>query len=41
MQINRGGETRKVSTASRVLTQNERRYSVAQQELLAIVFALD
>jgi hypothetical protein len=29
------------STASRVLTQTEGRYSVAEQELLAIVFELD
>jgi hypothetical protein len=41
MQTNRDGETHIVSTASRVLTQTERRYSVAEQELLAIVFALD
>jgi hypothetical protein len=41
MQTNRDGETHIVSTASRVLTQTQRRYSVAEQELLAIVFALD
>jgi hypothetical protein len=41
MQTNSNGETYTLSTASRVLTQTERRYSVAEQELLAIVFALD
>jgi hypothetical protein len=41
MQTNRDGETRIVSMASRVLTQTERRYAVAEQELLACVFALD
>jgi hypothetical protein len=41
MQTNREGETHIVSTASRVLTETERRYSVTEQELLAIVFALD
>jgi len=34
-------ETHIVSTASRMLTQTERRYSVAEQEILTIVFALD
>ena len=41
MQTNRDGETHTVSTASRVLTQTERRYSAADQELIATVFALD
>ena len=41
MQTNRDGETQIVSTASRELTQTGGRYSVAEQELLAIVFALD
>ena len=41
MQTNRYGETHIVSTASRVLTQTEDRYSVAERELLATVFALD
>ena len=41
MQTNRDGETHIVSTASRVLTQTERRYSVAELELLTTVFALD
>jgi hypothetical protein len=40
MQTNASGETFIVSTASRVLNPAERRYSVAEQELLAIVFAL-
>jgi hypothetical protein len=40
MQTNDEGETFIVSTASRVLNPIERRYSVAKQELLAIVFAL-
>ena len=40
MQTNREGETHIVSTASRVLTETERRFSVTEQELLAIVFAL-
>lgn len=39
IQTNRDGETHIVSTASQVLTQTERRYSFAEQELLAIVFA--
>jgi hypothetical protein len=37
----RDGETHIVSMASRVLTRTERRYSVAEQEMLSIVFALD
>jgi hypothetical protein len=41
MQTNREGETHIVSTASRVLTETEHRYSVTEQELLAIVFALE
>jgi len=41
MQTNRDGEKHIVFTVSRVLTQTERRYSFAEQELLAIVFALD
>jgi hypothetical protein len=41
MQNNKDGETHIGSTASRVLTQTERRYTVAEQELLAIVYALD
>ena len=40
MQTNEKGETRIVSTASRVLTLAERRYSTCEQELLAIVYAL-
>jgi hypothetical protein len=38
MQTNIDDETQIVSTASRVLTQTECRYSVAEQELLAIFF---
>jgi hypothetical protein len=41
MQTNREGETHVVSTASRVLTETERRYAVTEQELLTIVFSLD
>jgi hypothetical protein len=40
MQTKEGGETRIVSTASRVLTLAEQRYSTCEQELLAIVYAL-
>jgi hypothetical protein len=40
-QTDRNGEKNIVSTASRVLTSAERNYSVAEQELLAIVYALD
>jgi hypothetical protein len=36
MQIDRDGKTHLVSTASRVLTQTERRYTLAEKELLAI-----
>jgi hypothetical protein len=41
MQTDRDGKTHVVSTASRVLTQTERRYTVAEKELLAIVFSLE
>ena len=41
MQTNEDSETHTVSTASQVLTRTERRYSVAERELMAIVFALD
>jgi len=41
MQTNTDSETHTVSKASQVLTRTERRYSVAEQELMAIVFALD
>jgi hypothetical protein len=41
MQTNTQGETHLVSTASRVLSQTERLYSVAEQELLAIVYAIE
>jgi len=40
MQTKEDGETRIVSTASRVLTLAEQRYSTCEQELLAIVYAL-
>ena len=41
-QTNRDCETHTyTSTSSQVLTHTERRYSTAEQELLAIVFALD
>ncbi|KDQ71468.1 hypothetical protein L798_14128, partial [Zootermopsis nevadensis] len=40
-QTDKNGEKQIVSTASRVLTPTEQRYSVAEQELLAIVYALD
>jgi len=40
MQTQDKGETRIVSTPSRVLTLTERRYSTCEQELLAIVYAL-
>jgi transposase InsO family protein len=39
-QENDSGETLVVSTASRVLTPTERRYSTCEQELLAVVHAL-
>jgi hypothetical protein len=41
MQTDRAGKTHVVSTASRVLTQTERRYTAAEKELLAIVFSLE
>jgi hypothetical protein len=40
MRVNEDGETRIVSSASRVLTPAEQRYSTCEQELLAIVYAL-
>jgi hypothetical protein len=40
MQTKEDGETRIFSTASRVLTLAEQRYSTCEQELLAIVYAL-
>jgi hypothetical protein len=40
MQTDENGETHTVSTASRVLTATEQRYSTCEQELLAIVYAL-
>jgi len=40
MQATEDGETRIVSTASRVLSLAEQRYSTCEQELLAIVYAL-
>jgi hypothetical protein len=40
MQTKEGGETRIVSTASRVLTLAEERYSTCEQELPAVVYAL-
>jgi hypothetical protein len=39
-QTNEGGERHIVSTASRVLTSTEQRYSTCEQELLAVVYAL-
>jgi len=39
IDANRGGETHVVSTVSRVLIQTECRYSAADKELPAIVFA--
>jgi hypothetical protein len=41
MQTNERGEMHLVSTTSRVLSDVEQRYSVAEQELLAIVYALE
>jgi hypothetical protein len=41
MRTDRDGETHVVSTASRVLTSTGRRYTVAEQELLAIAFSLE
>jgi len=40
MQTKEDGETRIVSTASQVLTLVEQWYSTCEQELLAIVYAL-
>jgi hypothetical protein len=40
MQNDQAGNTNIVSTASRVLTQTEQRYTTCELELLAIVFAL-
>jgi hypothetical protein len=40
MQANENGETHIVSTASRVLTATEQRYSTCEQELLAVIYAL-
>jgi hypothetical protein len=39
-QVNESGENLVVSTASRILTQVERRYSTCEQELLAVTYAL-
>jgi hypothetical protein len=39
-QVNESGETLIVSTASRVLSPVERKYSTCEQELLAVVYAL-
>jgi transposase InsO family protein len=41
MQTDNNGETHIVSTASRVLSPAEQRYSVAELELLAIVYSLE
>lgn len=41
MQSNRDGESFIVSTASRALNPTEQRYSVAEQELVVIIFALE
>jgi len=41
MQCDREGNTSIVSTASRVLTQTEQRYTTCEQELLGIIFALE
>jgi hypothetical protein len=41
MQNDENGETYIVSTASRVLTTTEQKYSTCEQELLAIVYALN
>jgi hypothetical protein len=41
MQTNKEGETHIVSTASRVLSGVEQRYSVDELELLAIVYSLE
>ena len=39
MQNDKNGETYIVSTASRVLIATEQKYSICEQELLAIVYA--
>ena len=41
MQTDENGETYIVSTVSRVLTATEQKYSTCEQELLAIVYALN
>ena len=41
MQNDENGETYIVSSASRVLTTTEQKYSTCEQELLAIVYALN
>jgi len=41
MQCDREGNKSIVSTASRVLTQTEQRYTTCEQELLGIIFALE
>jgi hypothetical protein len=41
MQTDEKGETYIVSTASRILTATEQKYSTCEQELLAIVYALN
>jgi hypothetical protein len=40
LQTDENGETHTVSTASRVLTATEQRYSTCEQELLAVIYAL-
>jgi hypothetical protein len=40
MQVDEEGHTAIISTASRVLSPIERRYSTCEQELLGIIFAL-
>ena len=41
MRTDENGETYIVSTESRVLTVTEQKYSTCEQELLAIVYALN
>jgi ribonuclease HI len=41
LQRDREGNTNIVSTASRVLTPTEQRYTTCEQELLGIIFALE
>jgi hypothetical protein len=41
MQTDENGETHIVSTASRVLTATEQKYSTCEQEILPIVYALN